>query len=116
MPNKQRVEAKLREMLDRLDEAGDDVRGNLARALPQRKRIRIDLTDLQTSYWAELSRGRMSELREGEVARPDIHLKTTSEDLTSALDGQKSMLSLYLSGRIRVEAGLADLLALRKLG
>jgi predicted lipid carrier protein YhbT len=113
--SKKQVEAKLREMISRLDASGDDVRADLSKALPDPRMIQIDVTDLQTSYWTELADGRMKPLKAGEASEIDIKLRASSDDLVAMVDGELGLLKSYLSGRIRVEGSLSDLLALRKM-
>jgi len=115
VPNKKQVEAKLQEMMGRLDGAPADARANLAKALPDPRTIQIDVTDLDTSYWTQLVGGRMTELREGTAEDVDIKMRASSDDLIAMIDGELGLLKSYLSGRIRIEASLSDLLALRKL-
>jgi predicted lipid carrier protein YhbT len=112
---KKEVEAKLRQMIVRLGEADDDVRHNLARTLPHRRTVQIDVTDLGTSYWTDLAGGRLGPLRKGEPEDADIKLRASSADLVAMIDGELGLLKSYLSGRVRIEASLSDLLALRKL-
>jgi hypothetical protein len=112
---KKDVESKLREMIERLGGAGGDVHENLAQALPHPKTIQIDVTDLDTSYWTKLAGGRLGTLRKGEAEDPDIKLRASGDDLLAMIDGELGLLKSYLSGRVRIEASLSDLLALRKL-
>ena len=57
----------------------------------------------------------MTELREGTAEDVDIKMRASSDDLIAMIDGELGLLKSYLSGRIRIEASLSDLLALRKL-
>ena len=115
MATKRQVETKLREMASRLEGAGDDVRANLARALPDPRTIRIDITDLDLSYWTKLEDGQMGKLREGEPERADIKMRAKSDDIVAMVNGELGLMKSYLSGKVRIEASLHDLLALRKL-
>jgi hypothetical protein len=116
VPSKKRVKAQLQEMIDRLDRAGDEVHENLARALPRRRRIQIDVSDLEASYWTDLAKGRMGKLNEGEAPDgADITLRASSDDLSDMIDGEKSLVSMYFRGKIRINASLSDIMALRKM-
>src|SRR5205823_9285072 len=115
MSTKKQVRAKLQEMIDRLDQAGEEAQANLARTLTSSRTIQIDVTDLEVSYWTELSEGRMSELEEGEAPDVDIRMRAKSDDLVAMIDGEVGMMSSFMSGRVRVDASISDLLALRKL-
>jgi hypothetical protein len=50
-----------------------------------------------------------------EVPKADIRLTMTSDDLVELTDGQLHFGSAWASGRVKLEAGLRDLLRLRKL-
>lgn len=116
MATRKQIESKLKEMIARLEGSGEDVHANLAKALPDDRMIQIDVTDLDLSYWSELSGGRMSALAPGEAPDgADIKLRASSDDLVAMIDGELGLLKSYLSGRVRIEASLSDLLALRKM-
>jgi len=115
LATKRQVELRLRELIAKLDQAGDHVHANLARAMPDPRVIQVDLPDLDTSYWTELSGGRMGKLHRGASEDPEIRLISSSDDLVEVLDGSKSLFSSYKAGHIKVEASLWDVMALRKL-
>jgi putative sterol carrier protein len=115
MSTKRQVKAKLQQMIERLDDADEKWHADLARALPGSKTIQIDVPDLEARFWTELSEGRMGPLREGEADDPDIKMRAKSDDLVAMIDGELGLMSSFLSGRVRVDASLSDLLALRKL-
>jgi SCP-2 sterol transfer family len=102
-------------MISRLDQAGEGVQSGLAKALPVARTIQIDVPDLEASYWTELRDGRMGKLRQGEAEEPNIRMRASSDDLVAMVNGELGLMKSYLSGRVRIEASLSDLLALRKL-
>jgi SCP-2 sterol transfer family len=102
-------------MIGRLDEAGDQVQTGLARALPHARTIQIDVPDLEASYWTDLRDGHMGKLHHGEASEPNIKMRASSDDLVAMVNGELGLMKSYLSGRVRIEASLSDLLALRKL-
>jgi predicted lipid carrier protein YhbT len=112
---KRQVETKLRELIRRLEGAGDGVHANLAKALPEARTIRIDVTDLDTTYWTQLSEGRMGPLHQGEPDHADIRMRASSDDLVAMVDGEVGLMKSYLSGRVRIDASFSDILALRRL-
>jgi len=112
---KRDVEAKLRQMIARLGEAGDDVHDNLAKVLPEGRIVQIEVSDLDSSYWTKLAAGRLGTLHKGDAEETDIKLRASSDDLVAMIDGELGLLKSYLSGRVRIEASLSDLLALRRL-
>jgi putative sterol carrier protein len=115
MSTKRQVKSKLQEMIDRLDDADEKWHANLARALPGSKTIQIEVTDLECSFWTELAGGQMGPLHEGRAEESDIKMRAKSDDLVAMVDGEIGLMSSFLSGRVRVDAPLSDLLALRKL-
>jgi predicted lipid carrier protein YhbT len=115
VPPNRLVAEKLQELIDRLDQADDEVREKLVRSLPRPRVIAIEVSDLQTTYWTELEDGRMDGLHQGPSPDADIRVTARSDDLVAMVDGQKSLFSSYLSGHVRVDASLSDLLALRRL-
>jgi hypothetical protein len=42
-------------------------------------------------------------------------VSAASDDLVDMIDGNKSLFSSYLSGHIKIQASLSDLLSMRKL-
>jgi putative sterol carrier protein len=102
-------------MIRRMDEAPDEVRAGLVRALPDPRTIQIDVTDLGVSYWTELSDGHMGKLHQDAGPDPHIRMRASSDDLVAMVDGELGLMKSYLSGRVRIEASLSDLLALRKM-
>ena len=102
-------------MIGRLDEAGDQVQDDLAKALPDARTIQIEVPDLEATYWTELREGHMGKLQHGEASEPNIKMRASSDDLVAMVNGELGLMKSYLSGRVRIEASLSDLLALRKL-
>lgn len=115
MATKRQVETKLRQLIKRLDQTDHEARGSLADSLPEPRIIEVVITDLGTSYWTELTEGRMDGLHEGSPRQAEIKVKLASDDLIELVDGKKSMFSAYLAGRVSIEASFSDLLRLRKL-
>ena len=114
MATRQQVEAKLRELIHRLA-ATDEARGALARSLPDPKTIAVHITDLDADYWTVMRAGRMDRLHAGQSEDADIRIRVASDQLVSMVDGKASMFSAYLSGQIKIEASVSDLLRLRRL-
>jgi hypothetical protein len=115
LATKGEVEAKLRELIARLNRADTDVRGSLADALPERRLVEVVVTDLDAAYWTEMTGGRMGKLHRGAATSPDIRIRAASDPLISLIDGKTSLFSSYLGGQVKVEASFTDLMRLRKL-
>jgi SCP-2 sterol transfer family len=111
---KQEVEAKLRELIARL--AGTETaQDKLARSMPETKVIAVTVPDLPAEYWTTMEGGRMDRLHGGVPDHADITIRIASDDLVSVADGATSFFSAFVSGRIKIEASVSDLLRLRRL-
>jgi putative sterol carrier protein len=73
------------------------------------------ITDLGVAFHGELSGGQIVGLTDGDDPRAKIKLTSSSDDLIALVDGQLNVASAWASGRIKIEAGMMDLLKLRKL-
>jgi hypothetical protein len=77
------------------------------------------LTDLQQMVLGRLNSGSVRDLRvvpEGpDLPRADIRLTMTSDDLVALTEGQLHFGHAWATGRVKLEAGLRDLLRLRKI-
>lgn len=98
-----------------MDGADDHVRGSLADALPDGKIIQVTVPDLPGTYWTELASGTMHDLHEGPAERADIRIEVQSDHLIELVDGRSSLLGSFLSGAVKIDASLGDLLRLRGL-
>ena len=114
MPSRDEVARKLHELIDRLDRADERARERLSGAVPARV-IQIDVPDLDVSFWSELQGGRLDGLHEGASPDSDIRVVADSQILVDLVNGQRSLFSSYVAGHVRIDASMADLLALRKL-
>ena len=96
--------------------------GNLA-AKPAAKgldrSLSCRLTDLDTMLHGRLAGGAVHDLRAEDDGAPspkaDIRLTMSSDDLLALTAGQLSFAPAWASGRVRLEAGLRDMLRLRSL-
>ena len=73
------------------------------------------VTDLGVAFHGELSGGQILGLTDGDDPKAKIKLTSSSDDLIALVDGQLNVASAWASGRIKIEAGMMDLLKLRKL-
>ena len=77
------------------------------------------LTDLDEVVVGRLGSGAVRDLRVlphgPDVPKADIRLTMTSDDLVALTDGRLSFGPAWATGRVKLEAGLRDLLRLRKL-
>jgi hypothetical protein len=77
------------------------------------------LTDLHEVVLGRLGSGAVRDLHVlphgPAVPKADIRLTMTSDDLVALTDGRLAFGPAWASGRVKLEAGLRDLLRLRKL-
>lgn len=96
--------------------AGSD--GQARKAAAVDRSLTCRLTDLDLTFSGWLRDGRITDVTEAGGApdhRADIRLTTTSDDLVAMVDGRLHFASAWAGGRVRLEAGLRDLLRLRSL-
>ena len=115
MATKKQVEAKLHELIGRLDSAGGDLQDNLAEVLPEPKILEVYVSDIDERFWAEMHSGQLGDLRAGPPPRSDIRITVESDDLVDLVDGRGSLFSKYIAGHVRIDASVGDLMRLRRL-
>ena len=115
MATKGQVERSLRQLIRRLNDAGEDVHDSLEDALPEPRIIRVDVTDLGLAYWTVLTGGRMRSLHQGEPETTDIRVQASSDHLVEMIAGNRSLFTTYLAGQVKIEASFSDLMRLRRL-
>jgi putative sterol carrier protein len=77
--------------------------------------IACRVTDLNVAFHGQLSGGEILGLTDGDDPRAKIKLTSSSDDLVALVNGQLNMTQAWTSGRIKIDAGVMDLLKLRKL-
>jgi predicted lipid carrier protein YhbT len=115
LATKEQVQAKLTELIERLDEASGGVHESLAEALPDARVIEVHVADIDERFWTEMANGRLGKVREGRPERADIRVRLDSDDLVDLVEGKTSLFSRYLGGHVRIDASVSDLLRLRRL-
>lgn len=103
------VERILDELLLRFGNVDD-----MARAvLPSKRIIRATCPDLGLIRFARWEAGALTLLDEPPTRPTDIRISVHSDDLVSLNNGQMTFSQAYLSGRVRIDASMSDLLRLR---
>jgi hypothetical protein len=105
--------AALVQLSANLAAADGDVRG--AAALDRTVSCRI--TDLDTVFVGRLAAGAITDVTvaTGPVPRAQIRLAMAGDDLVALVNGELNFARAWGSGRVRLEAGVRDLLRLRSL-
>ncbi|MGI5237688.1 SCP2 sterol-binding domain-containing protein [Dactylosporangium sp. CA-139066] len=73
------------------------------------------VTDLDVAFHGRLAGGQILDLTDGDDPRAKIKLTSSSDDLVDLVNGRLNVMPAWTSGRIKIEAGVLDLLKLRKL-
>ncbi|WP_156721722.1 sterol-binding protein [Streptomyces apocyni] len=106
--------AALDTLSDNMSRANGDVRG----ALAQDRSLSCRITDLDTTFEGRLTGGRI-EVTGAHSGPPrgkaQIRLAMTGDDLVALVGGDLHFARAWASGRVRLEAGVRDLLRLRTL-
>lgn len=79
------------------------------------KSIQFDYPDIDLSYVMEISGGRVKELKEGSVNRPNIVVKLDSDTFLAILNKKINALDAYSAGKIKFKGAMTDLLKLQRL-
>jgi putative sterol carrier protein len=76
----------------------------------------IAIRDLDLTYTCVFAEGRIDRLKKAEAAGDeDARITVTSDDLVALASGKMGVGGALLTGRLRVDAGMRDLLMLRQL-
>lgn len=114
MATKREVEAKLRDLITRLSGA-QEAQASLARTLPDTRVVVVRVPDLGADYWTLMESGRMEGIHRGLPEKADITIRVDSDTLVAIVNGDASLFSAFVSGQVKIEASISDLLRLRKL-
>ena len=104
-----------------LDELSENMRGaggGVRAATELDRSVSCHITDLDVTFAGHMADGGIDvrETLEGPPrARAQIRLAMTGDDLVALVAGELDFARAWGSGRVRLEAGLRDLLRLRKL-
>lgn len=107
-----------RTALTRLSDTLAGADGDVRRAASLDRSLTCRITDLDLTFSGRLRAGRIEQVREHPGPPPErahIRLSMSSDDLVALVAGRLHFASAWAAGRIRLEAGLADVLRLRML-
>jgi putative sterol carrier protein len=79
------------------------------------KIVQFEYKDIDLSYVMEISGGKIKELREGSVNRPNIVVKLDSDTFLAILNEEVHALDAYSAGKIKFKGAMTDLLKLQRL-
>lgn len=107
-----------RSALDKLSDNMAGAEGDVRSAAALDRSLSCRITDLDITFVGRLKDGRIEVLDTVQGPPPEkaqIRLAMSGDDLVSLVDGELHFAKAWGSGRVRLEAGLRDLLQLRKL-
>jgi putative sterol carrier protein len=71
--------------------------------------------DLDVTFSGRLEDGEIRDISTDDAPRAQIRLTASSDDLVALTDGELDFGRAWLAGRVKVEAGVRDLLKLRSM-
>lgn len=77
--------------------------------------LRCTLTDLGVTFTGRLEQGRLRDIAQGDGADAQIGLEMTSDDLVQLVAGDLKLTGAWATGRVRMHAGIRDVMRLRSL-
>ncbi|MCX4909884.1 SCP2 sterol-binding domain-containing protein [Streptomyces sp. NBC_00878] len=107
-----------RSALDKLSDNMAGADGDVRSAAALDRSLSCHITDLDVTFVGRLQDGRIEVLDTVQGPPPDkseIRLTMAGDDLVAMVDGELNFAKAWGSGRVKLEAGLRDLLRLRKL-
>ncbi|CAL9406025.1 sterol-binding protein [Streptomyces sp. NPDC057838] len=107
-----------RSALDKLSDSMQRADGDVREAAALDRSVSCHITDLDVTFVGRMRGGRI-EVRDSVPGPPpdkaEIRLAMTGDDLVALVDGELHFATAWGSGRVKLHAGLRDLLRLRKL-
>lgn len=73
------------------------------------------LRDLKITFAGQLHDGRLTGIQQVPKPTAQVRLDMTSEDLLSLVEGQLNLGSAWATGRVKVHAGVMDMIRLRSI-
>ncbi|WP_035841656.1 SCP2 sterol-binding domain-containing protein [Kitasatospora azatica] len=107
-----------RTALEQLSQNLAKANGNVRSAASLDRSLSCRLTDLDLTFTGVLRDGRIQQVTQAPGApteKADIRLTMTSDDLVALVGGRLNFASAWAGGRVKLEAGIRDLLRLRTL-
>ncbi|MFG2027825.1 SCP2 sterol-binding domain-containing protein [Streptomyces sp. NPDC048825] len=107
-----------RSALDKLSDNMAGAEGDVRSAAALDRSLSCRITDLDITFVGRLKDGRIEVLDTVQGPPPEkahIRLAMSGDDLVALVNGELHFAKAWGSGRVRLEAGLRDLLRLRKL-
>lgn len=110
MTSKEEVRRGLERVAAKLDDA--ELREYYTRFS---KRIQFVYPDIELSFVMEISGGRVKELKEGNISRPDVVVRLDSDTFLAILNKEINALDAFSAGKVKYKGAMTDLLRLQRL-
>jgi hypothetical protein len=111
MATLEECEAALHRLASRLAEMDDEARDKAAFD----RTLSCHVPDLDVTFNGQLSDGQIFGITTDSAPKAQIRLTAKSDDLVALTDGELGFGQAWLSGRVKVEAGVRDLLKLKSM-
>lgn len=107
-----------RAALEKLSDNMQNAEGNVRTAATMDRSVSCRITDLDITFVGRMKGGRIvvqDTLQGPPQEKAQIRLTMAGDDLVALVNGELNFAKAWGSGRVKLEAGLRDLLSLRKL-
>lgn len=107
-----------RAALEKLSDNMQNAEGNVRTAAAMDRSVSCRITDLDITFVGRMKGGRIvvqDTLQGPPQEKAQIRLTMAGDDLVALVNGELNFAKAWGSGRVKLEAGLRDLLSLRKL-
>jgi predicted lipid carrier protein YhbT len=107
-----------RAALEKLSDNMQQAEGDVATAASMDRSVSCRITDLDVTFVGRMAGGRIvvrDTIQGPPKEKAQIRLTMAGDDLVALVNGELNFAKAWGSGRVKLEAGLRDLLQLRKL-
>ncbi|MFF7563295.1 SCP2 sterol-binding domain-containing protein [Streptomyces pseudovenezuelae] len=107
-----------RAALEKLSDNMRNAEGDVATAASMDRSVSCRITDLDVTFVGRMTGGRIvvrDTIQGPPKEKAQIRLTMAGDDLVALVNGELNFAKAWGSGRVKLEAGLRDLLQLRKL-
>jgi predicted lipid carrier protein YhbT len=107
-----------RAALEKLSDNMQNAEGDVATAASMDRSVSCRITDLDVTFVGRMTGGRIvvrDTIQGPPKEKAQIRLTMAGDDLVALVNGELNFAKAWGSGRVKLEAGLRDLLQLRKL-
>ena len=110
MATVEECEGALHELADRLA-ANDSTRRNVSFD----RSLTCTIRDLDVIFGGRLKDGKLLDIKQISSKDAQVRLAMSSDDLVALVAGQLKMASAWATGRVKVDAGIRDMIKLRSI-